>query len=163
MPLMFWKPPWNVCGLPSSQPPCIEIEKLLIRSQARIKLLALLAAAHEECERLERIIVKDFDQDVKGHREKLAQGQRVRRRLDELQALSTKLVWLPHPRTHAFAFMSVFLRILCTSYLCSRTIHLVQERIYADEDGARKEEIALLKGLDEHGFRCAGCPLLCCC
>ena len=29
----------------------------------------------------------------------------------------------------------------------------MQERIYADEDGARKEEIALLKGLDEHGFR----------
>ena len=51
-----------------------------------------LAAAHEECERLERIIVKDFDQDLKGHREKLAQGHRVRKRLDELQALSTKLV-----------------------------------------------------------------------
>ncbi len=50
------------------------------------------AAAHEECERLDRIIVKDFDQDLKGHREKLAQGHRVRRRLDELQALSTKLV-----------------------------------------------------------------------
>ena len=30
---------------------------------------------------------------------------------------------------------------------------IVQERIYADEDGARKEEIAALKGLDEHGFR----------
>ncbi len=145
------------------QPSCVEIEKLLTRSQARIKLLALLAAAHEECERLERIIVKDFDQDVKGHREKLAQGQRVRRRLDELQALSTKLVWRPHPRTHALAFMYVFLRMLCTTYLCSCTIHLVQERIYADEDGARKEEIALLKGLDEHGFRCAGCPLLSCC
>ena len=29
----------------------------------------------------------------------------------------------------------------------------MQERIYADEDGSRKEEIALLKGLDEHGFR----------
>ena len=51
-----------------------------------------VAAAHEECERLERIIVKDFDQDLKGHREKLAQGHRVRKRLDELQALSTKLV-----------------------------------------------------------------------
>ena len=51
-----------------------------------------LAAAHEECERLERIIVKDFDQDLKGHREKLAQGHRVRKRLDELQALSKKLV-----------------------------------------------------------------------
>jgi len=29
----------------------------------------------------------------------------------------------------------------------------MQGRIYVDEDGARKEEIALLKGLDEHGFR----------
>jgi len=39
--------------------------------------------------------VKDFDQDVKDHREKLAQGHRVRKRLDELQALSKKLVRLP--------------------------------------------------------------------
>ncbi len=50
------------------------------------------AAAHEECERLQRQIVRDFKSDVKGHREKLAQGHRVRKMLNELQAQSQKLV-----------------------------------------------------------------------
>lgn len=50
------------------------------------------AAAHEEIERLERLIVKDFKNDVKGHREKLAQGHRVRKMLDEIQAQSQRLV-----------------------------------------------------------------------
>lgn len=47
---------------------------------------------HEDCERLERLVVADFKNDVKGHREKLAQGHRVRRMLDQLQAQSSKLV-----------------------------------------------------------------------
>ena len=50
------------------------------------------AALHEDCERLERLIVNDFKQDVKGHREKLAQGHRVRKMLDQLQTQSQKLV-----------------------------------------------------------------------
>ncbi|KAK9906790.1 hypothetical protein WJX75_008099 [Coccomyxa subellipsoidea] len=80
-------------------------------------LLEQTRAAHEECERLQRQIVRDFKSDVKGHREKLAQGHRVRKMLNELQVQSQKLV-----------------------------------RIYEDEDGARKEEIAALKGDDNTGF-----------
>ena len=161
MPLMSQVSSWAIWGVPDLGSLHRDQTKFS-RSCANIKLLASLAAAHEECERLERIIVKDFDQDIKGHREKLAQGQRVRRRLDELQALSKKLVWLCNPSTQAFALTFFVLQMLCTNYLCSYTISLVQERIYADEDGARKEEIALLKGLDEHGFRSALSPLLCC-
>lgn len=52
----------------------------------------MFAAAHEECERLQRQIVRDFKSDVKGHREKLAQGHRVRKMLNELQVQSQKLV-----------------------------------------------------------------------
>lgn len=54
--------------------------------------LSSIAALHEDCERLERVIVKDFNQDVKGHREKLAQGHRVRKMLDQLQSQSQRLV-----------------------------------------------------------------------
>ena len=52
----------------------------------------MFAAAHEECERLQRQIVRDFKSDVKGHREKLAQGHRVRKMLNELQVQSQRLV-----------------------------------------------------------------------
>ena len=48
--------------------------------------------AHEECERLERLIVRDFRSDAKGHAERLAQGHRVRKMLDQIQAQTEKLV-----------------------------------------------------------------------
>ena len=48
--------------------------------------------AHEECERLERLIVRDFRSDAKGHAERLAQGHRVRKMLDQVQAQAEKLV-----------------------------------------------------------------------
>ena len=38
--------------------------------------------------------MKDFKVAVKGHREKLAQGHRVRQKLDQLQAHAQKLVRL---------------------------------------------------------------------
>lgn len=50
------------------------------------------AGAHEECERLERLIVRDFRSDAKGHAERLAQGHRVRKMLDQVQAQAEKLV-----------------------------------------------------------------------
>ena len=59
---------------------------------------------HEDCERLERLVVADFKNDVKGHREKLAQGHRVRRMLDQLQAQSGKLVCGTPQQLPALAF-----------------------------------------------------------
>ncbi|KIY97134.1 Splicing factor 3A subunit 3 [Monoraphidium neglectum] len=48
---------------------------------------------HEEVERLERLIVKDYRQEgVKGHRDKLMQNHRVRARLDQIADVSRKLL-----------------------------------------------------------------------
>lgn len=51
-----------------------------------------IRALHEDAERLERLIVKDYAQeDVKGHRAKLMQAHRVRARLDRIQEVSARL------------------------------------------------------------------------
>ncbi|KAK9838337.1 hypothetical protein WJX81_005551 [Elliptochloris bilobata] len=54
-------------------------------------LLEQTRSAHEECERLERLIVRDFRTDAKGHTERLAQGHRVRKMLDQIKAQAEKL------------------------------------------------------------------------
>ena len=54
--------------------------------------LPAAAALHEDIERLERVIVKDFKQDVRTHKEKLMQSHRVRLRLDQIQESAQKLV-----------------------------------------------------------------------
>jgi splicing factor 3A subunit 3 len=43
-------------------------------------------------EKLERVIVKDFKQDLKSHKDRLMQNHRVRKRLDSMQAAARKLV-----------------------------------------------------------------------
>eukprot|EP00891_Asterochloris_glomerata_P009690 jgi/Astpho2/9690/Aster-03682 len=48
--------------------------------------------AHEELEHLERLIVKDFRNELKGHKERLHQNHRVRTRLDAMQEQAKKLV-----------------------------------------------------------------------
>lgn len=50
------------------------------------------AALHEDLERLERVIVKDLKQDMRSFREKLKQGHRVRKRMDQMQESARKLV-----------------------------------------------------------------------
>ncbi len=50
-------------------------------------------ALHEDMERLERIIVKDYKQETKGHKDKLVQSHRVRKHLDNIQESARKLVW----------------------------------------------------------------------
>ncbi|KAK9815071.1 hypothetical protein WJX73_006772 [Symbiochloris irregularis] len=76
-------------------------------------LLEQTRGFHEDVERLERQIVREFKEDVKGHKERLTQGHRVRSMLLQIQQRAQQL-----------------------------------ERIYADQDGARKEEIAALAGAD---------------
>lgn len=74
-------------------------------------LLEETRQAHDDIERLERLIVKDFaTQPAATHKDKLLQSHRVRGMLDGIQDRSAKLI-----------------------------------RIYQDEDGARKEEIAQLR------------------
>jgi hypothetical protein len=56
-------------------------------------LICQLPVLHEEVERLERLIVKDYRQEgVKGHRDKLMQNHRVRARLDQIADVSRKLL-----------------------------------------------------------------------
>ena len=55
-------------------------------------LLEQARASHEEIERLERLIVKDLQQDVKGHKEKMHQNHRVKNFLDSIVADSGRLV-----------------------------------------------------------------------
>jgi hypothetical protein len=38
------------------------------------------------------VIVKDYKQDAKSHKEKLMQNHRVRKRIDEMQTIANKLV-----------------------------------------------------------------------
>ena len=52
----------------------------------------LNAAGHEEAEQLERAIVKDFRNDLKGHKERLQQSHRVRNMLEIMQERANKLV-----------------------------------------------------------------------
>jgi splicing factor 3A subunit 3 len=52
---------------------------------------------HEDMERLERLIVKNFKGEAKSHKDKLMQGHRVRQMLESLQERATKLVrGFPH-------------------------------------------------------------------
>jgi hypothetical protein len=43
-------------------------------------------------ERLERVIVKDYQTEARSHRDKLLQNHRVRKRIDEMQGIASKLV-----------------------------------------------------------------------
>jgi hypothetical protein len=54
--------------------------------------IIVYSGLHEDLERLERIIVKDYKQEAKGHKEKLQQNHRVRKRMDEMQQIARKLV-----------------------------------------------------------------------
>lgn len=54
-------------------------------------LLEQTRASHEEMEKLERIIVKDFQQEIKSHKQRLFQGHRVSQRLDAIQTAAGKL------------------------------------------------------------------------
>ncbi|CAI7876565.1 unnamed protein product [Closterium sp. NIES-53] len=74
-------------------------------------LLEQARATHEENERLERQAVKDLQQSLSSHREKLFQSHRIKNVVDAIVANSARLA-----------------------------------EIYADADGARRDEIAALGG-----------------
>lgn len=65
---------------------------------------------HEDLERLERVIVKDYAQETRTYKEKLMQNHRVRRRLDTMQEAARKLVgraWAQEQGCHAHMHMRV--------------------------------------------------------
>jgi splicing factor 3A subunit 3 len=87
---------------------------------------------------MERVIVKDLKRDMKTHKEKVLQSHRVKRRLDTIQAAAAKLVgWLE-------ACWACDGLVYVSDALLGLTTHPLQVKIYEDDDGARKEEIAAL-------------------
>lgn len=91
-------------------------------------------------ERLERLIVKDYKQETKTHRQQLMQNHRVRKRLDKMQECANKLV-----RARCFALARSASRVCGIGAnhvipLCS------QMKVYEDDDNARREEISSLGG-----------------
>jgi hypothetical protein len=58
------------------------------------------AAGHEEIERLERLIVKDFQSEAKSHKEKLHQNHRVKQALESMQTQAERLVRLCRAAWH---------------------------------------------------------------
>jgi hypothetical protein len=59
-------------------------------------LLEQTRLAHEEVERLERLIVEELSREARTHRERLAQGHRVAAMVDRISGRAAKLV-----RVHA--------------------------------------------------------------
>ena len=98
---------------------------------------------HEDIERLERLIVKDFKNEARTHKDKLVQGHRVRQMLESLQGRASKLVSTrdraPLPSRHPLAAPPL-------NPARPAAPRRAQAGIYEDADGARKEEIASLRG-----------------
>ena len=59
-------------------------------------VVCAIQGTHEDIERLERQIVKEFKGDVKGHKERMVQGHKVRTMLAQIQDKAQQLVssWL---------------------------------------------------------------------
>ena len=57
-------------------------------------LLEETRQCHEDMERLERLVVKDFKNEPKTYKEKLYQGHRVKKTLERLQERAKRLVRL---------------------------------------------------------------------
>lgn len=55
-------------------------------------LLEVTRAGHEEVERLERLIVKDFQNEPPSSKDRLYQGHRVRHMIDTISSTTERLV-----------------------------------------------------------------------
>ncbi|KAL3689105.1 hypothetical protein R1sor_015414 [Riccia sorocarpa] len=64
-------------------------------------LLEQTRAWHEEVEKLERLVVKDFQRDAKSHKERLHQNHRVNNMVEGIVAASTKLVEIYEDKDNA--------------------------------------------------------------
>ena len=122
-------------------------------------------AGHEDVERLERLIVKDFRNEARTHKERLMQNHRVRLHLDSMQQHASRLVPPPPPRPsfgQALPPPSSPAEYPCPDDIGrsqrtqeGQSAPLMQIETYADADGSRREDIAALKGDD--AVACAPC------
>jgi hypothetical protein len=132
-------PSVQVCGVQSRKPAVSSNIRRLLRLLCRV-------AGHEEIERLERLIVKDFQSEAKSHKEKLYQNHRVKQALESMQAQAERLVGpydcgiLQHASEDACSMRC------CRRVLQRARLYALQLQVYEDADGSRKEEITSLKG-----------------
>jgi splicing factor 3A subunit 3 len=111
-------------------------------------LLEVTRGAHEEVERLERLIVKDLQREPETNKERMHQNHRVRNMVDAIMSTTQKLVrQQQHP--------ALLLCILSLSFAANGGIRVLNKQIesfdeqievYEDSDHSRKDEIAALGG-----------------
>ena len=72
---------------------CVRRERgLRERKRMSSTVLEVTRAAHEEVERLERLIVKELQNDPASNKERLYQSHRVRNMIDTITSTTEKLV-----------------------------------------------------------------------
>jgi len=103
-------------------------------------LLEVTRASHEEVERLERLIVKDLQNEPANNKDRLFQSHRVRNMIENIIASTEKLVIL--------LSLSHQLSLMEGNYNYNKCLILIffQVEVYEDRDNARKDEIAALGG-----------------
>jgi splicing factor 3A subunit 3 len=69
-------------------------------------LLEVTRAAHEEVERLERLIVKDLQNEPPSNKDRLFQSHRVRQMIDTIISTNEKLVIILPVISHFYNFIS---------------------------------------------------------
>jgi len=106
-------------------------------------VLEVTRAAHEEVERLERLIVKELQNEPGTNKERLYQSHRVRNMIDTITSTTEKLV-----RLLVIRFFLLF-PFSHRDLVCSSTFQI---GIYEDNDNARKDEIAALGGQTASGI-----------
>ncbi|KAG2399696.1 Splicing factor SF3a60-like protein [Vigna angularis] len=106
-------------------------------------VLEVTRAAHEEVERLERLIVKELQNEPGTNKERLYQSHRVRNMIDTITSTTEKLV--------RFLVIRFFL-LFPFSHRDLACFSTFQIGIYEDNDNARKDEIAALGGQTASGI-----------
>lgn len=104
-------------------------------------LLEVTRAAHEEVERLERLIVKDLQNEPPSNKDRLFQSHRVRQMIDTIISTNEKLVIILPVISHFYNFISD-----SKNWNFEGDCERFQVEIYEDKDNARKDEIAALGG-----------------
>lgn len=104
-------------------------------------LLEVTRSAHEDVERLERLIVKDLQNEPPSNKDRLFQSHRVRQMIDTIIATTEKLVIILPFILHSYIFISD-----SKYWNFEGDCEQFQVEVYEDKDNARKDEIAALGG-----------------
>lgn len=82
-------------------------------------LLEVTRAAHEEVERLERLVVKDLQTEPNSNKDRLVQSHRVRHMIDTITATTDRLVSSPIQRVKKLNLLSYLFQLNDIVFCCS--------------------------------------------